>query len=106
MSEGNDDQVCTSSSRIQYLVFSTNPCTRPVWAFSMMSAAEYNLPIPPADKPDWLAMAQSVFNQFVTRYEKEVADNLCGGGLRCKSVGEHICLTYTIQSGTYWLRII
>jgi hypothetical protein len=60
--EGNDDQV--------------------FWAFSMMSAAEYKLPDPPADKPGWLAMTQSVFNQFLNRYNKEVADGNCGGGLR------------------------
>lgn len=60
--EGNDDQV--------------------FWAFSMMSAAEYKLPDPPSDQPGWLAMTQSVFNQFVNRYNKEVADGTCGGGMR------------------------
>ncbi|KAH8725482.1 carboxyl transferase domain-containing protein [Phaeosphaeriaceae sp. PMI808] len=60
--EGNDDQV--------------------FWAFSMMAAAEYKLPDPPADQPGWLAITQSVFNQFVTRYSKEVSDGTCGGGLR------------------------
>ncbi|OAL51730.1 hypothetical protein IQ07DRAFT_620447 [Pyrenochaeta sp. DS3sAY3a] len=60
--EGNDDQV--------------------FWAFSMIAAAEYKFPDPPADQPGWLAMTQSVFNQFVTRYNKEVADGNCGGGMR------------------------
>ncbi|KAF1838246.1 glycosyl hydrolase-like protein [Decorospora gaudefroyi] len=60
--EGNDDQV--------------------FWAFSMIMAAEYKLPDPPGDKPGWLAMTQSVFNQFVGRYNKEVADDVCGGGMR------------------------
>jgi 3-methylcrotonyl-CoA carboxylase beta subunit len=60
--EGNDDQV--------------------FWAFSMIAAAEYKLPDPPADQPGWLAMTQSVFNQFVGRYQKEVADGNCGGGMR------------------------
>jgi 3-methylcrotonyl-CoA carboxylase beta subunit len=60
--EGNDDQV--------------------FWAFSMIAAAEYKLPDPPADQPGWLGMTQSVFNQFVTRYNKEVADGNCGGGMR------------------------
>jgi hypothetical protein len=60
--EGNDDQV--------------------FWAFSMIAAAEYKLPDPPADQPGWLAMTQSVFNQFLNRYNKEVADGNCGGGLR------------------------
>ncbi|KAH9861372.1 hypothetical protein J1614_011118 [Plenodomus biglobosus] len=60
--EGNDDQV--------------------FWAFSMIAAAEYKLPDPPAGQPGWLAMTQSVFNQFVTRYSKEVAEGTCGGGMR------------------------
>lgn len=60
--EGNDDQV--------------------FWAFTMMAAAEYNFPAPPDDKPGWLAMVQSVFNQFVKRYQKEVDDGNCGGGMR------------------------
>jgi predicted alpha-1,6-mannanase (GH76 family) len=60
--EGNDDQV--------------------FWAYTMMSAAEYNFPAPPDDKPGWLAMVQSVFNQFVTRYTKEVEDGNCKGGMR------------------------
>jgi len=60
--EGNDDQV--------------------FWAFSMIAAAEYKLKDPPGDQPGWLAMTQSVFNQFVGRYQKEVADGNCGGGMR------------------------
>jgi 3-methylcrotonyl-CoA carboxylase beta subunit len=60
--EGNDDQV--------------------FWAFSMIAAAEYKLKDPPSDQPGWLAMTQSVFNQFVGRYQKEVSDGTCGGGMR------------------------
>ncbi|KAH3953610.1 mannan endo-1,6-alpha-mannosidase [Parastagonospora nodorum] len=60
--EGNDDQV--------------------FWAFSMIAAAEYKLPDPPEGQPGWLAMTQSVFNQFLNRYQKEVADGNCGGGMR------------------------
>lgn len=48
----------------------------------MMSAAEYNFPAPPDDKPGWLAMVQSVFNQFVKRYNKEVEEGNCKGGMR------------------------
>jgi 3-methylcrotonyl-CoA carboxylase beta subunit len=48
----------------------------------MMAAAEYKLPDPPPDQPGYLAMTQSVFNQFVTRYMKEEAEGNCGGGLR------------------------
>ncbi|KAL5120813.1 hypothetical protein ACEQ8H_001294 [Pleosporales sp. CAS-2024a] len=60
--EGNDDQV--------------------FWAFSMIAAAEYKLPDPPPDQPGWLAITQSVFNQFLSRFEKEVSDGNCGGGMR------------------------
>ena len=62
MNEGNDDQV--------------------FWAFSMIAAAEYGFPDPPSDKPGWLAMTQSVFNQFVSQYRIEEAAGNCGGGLR------------------------
>lgn len=48
------------------------------WALSAMSAAEKNFPDPPADQPQWLALAQGVFNSQALRW-----DNLtCGGGLR------------------------
>ncbi|KAF1953452.1 glycosyl hydrolase family 76 protein [Byssothecium circinans] len=56
--EGNDDQL--------------------FWAFTAMSAAEYNFPNPPDNVPGWLALAQSVFNQLSDRWENRV----CGGGLR------------------------
>ncbi|OCK85630.1 glycoside hydrolase family 76 protein [Lepidopterella palustris CBS 459.81] len=55
--EGNDDQL--------------------FWAFTVMSAAELNFPNPPADKPQWLALAQAVFNQLTTRWDT----SLCSGGL-------------------------
>lgn len=48
----------------------------------MIAAAEYKLPDPPQGQPGWLAMTQSVFNQFVNRFNKEVADGTCGGGMR------------------------
>lgn len=41
-----------------------------------MTAAELNFPNPPADQPQWLALAQAVFNTQVVRF-----DDLCGGGL-------------------------
>ncbi|KAF2807192.1 mannan endo-1,6-alpha-mannosidase [Mytilinidion resinicola] len=55
--EGNDDQL--------------------FWAFTVMSATEVGFPNPPADKPQWLALAQSVFNQLTTRWDT----SLCAGGL-------------------------
>lgn len=55
--EGNDDQL--------------------FWAFTVMSATEVGFPDPPADQPQWLALAQSVFNQLTTRWDT----TLCAGGL-------------------------
>ncbi|KAF2015654.1 glycoside hydrolase family 76 protein [Aaosphaeria arxii CBS 175.79] len=60
--EGNDDQL--------------------FWAFSVMSAVELNFPNPPDDKPGWLAVAQSVMNQLIGRYQIEEEGDVCGGGLR------------------------
>ncbi|KAK7521359.1 glycosyl hydrolase [Phyllosticta citriasiana] len=57
-SEGNDDQV--------------------FWAFACLSAAELGFPNPPPSSPQWLALAQAVFNTQVTRWDA----NTCGGGLR------------------------
>lgn len=48
------------------------------WGLSVMSAAEYNFPNPPADKPQWLGLAQAVFNTQASRWDTEY----CDGGLR------------------------
>lgn len=56
--EGNDDQA--------------------FWGFAAMSAAERNFPNPPEDKPQWLEMAQAVFNTQAARWDM----SSCGGGLR------------------------
>ncbi|KAL7948401.1 glycosyl hydrolase family 76 domain-containing protein [Trichoderma barbatum] len=48
------------------------------WGLTVMSAAEYNYPDPPADQPQWLALAQAVFNTQAARWETQH----CGGGLR------------------------
>lgn len=45
-----------------------------------MSAAELDFPNPPLDQPQWLALAQAVFNEFVSRVKLE--SQFCGGGLR------------------------
>jgi mannan endo-1,6-alpha-mannosidase len=58
MTEGNDDQA--------------------FWGMAAMSAAERNFPNPPSDKPQWLGMAQGVFNGQAARWDKST----CGGGLR------------------------
>ncbi|KAM0297562.1 hypothetical protein HYE67_007263 [Fusarium culmorum] len=58
MTEGNDDQG--------------------FWAMAAMSAAEHQFPNPPEDTPGWLAQAQAVFNEYVSRWD----DEYCGGGMR------------------------
>ena len=56
--EGNDDQA--------------------FWGMAAMSAAEVNFPNPPKGKPQWLALAQAVFNVQAPRWDPDT----CGGGLR------------------------
>jgi mannan endo-1,6-alpha-mannosidase len=56
--EGNDDQMA--------------------WGFAAMTAAEYKFPNPPADKPQWLALAQGVWNSQQLRWDTQY----CDGGLR------------------------
>ncbi|KAI1168958.1 glycoside hydrolase family 76 protein [Nemania serpens] len=48
------------------------------WAMAAMSAAENNFPNPPPDQPQWLALAQAAFNEYVDRWDPDT----CGGGLR------------------------
>lgn len=49
------------------------------WGMSAMTAAELNFPNPPADKPQWVALAQAVFN---TQADPSRHDSTCNGGLR------------------------
>lgn len=48
------------------------------WAMAAMTAAENKFPDPPEDQPQWLALAQAVFNEYVGRWDEKT----CGGGLR------------------------
>lgn len=48
------------------------------WGMAAMSAAEVNFPNPPPDQPQWLALAQAVFNSQAARWDTQT----CGGGLR------------------------
>ncbi|SMQ45687.1 unnamed protein product [Zymoseptoria tritici ST99CH_3D7] len=48
------------------------------WALTAMTAAEVNFPNPPEDQPQWLALAQGVFNTQYPRWNTET----CGGGLK------------------------
>jgi mannan endo-1,6-alpha-mannosidase len=61
-SEGNDDQS--------------------FWALAAIAAAEMRFPNPPSDKPQWLTLAQAVFNQQATRWDTAN----CKGGLRWQIV--------------------
>lgn len=49
------------------------------WGMSAMLAAETNFPNPPSDQPQWLALAQAVFN---TQADPIRHDSTCNGGLR------------------------
>jgi mannan endo-1,6-alpha-mannosidase len=49
------------------------------WGMSAMLAAENGFPNPPADQPQWLALAQAVFN---TQANPDRHDDTCNGGLR------------------------
>lgn len=48
------------------------------WGMSAMLAAEVGFPDPPKGQPQWLGLAQGVFNSIAWRWETES----CGGGLR------------------------
>ncbi|KAI1273441.1 glycoside hydrolase family 76 protein [Xylaria sp. FL0933] len=49
------------------------------WGMSAMQAAEEKFPDPPEDQPQWLALAQAVWN---TQAAPDRHDATCGGGLR------------------------
>ncbi|KAI4866194.1 glycoside hydrolase family 76 protein [Hypoxylon rubiginosum] len=58
LTEGNDDQG--------------------FWGMAVMTAAEYKFQDPPEGQPQWLALAQAVFNTQAARWDQEH----CNGGLR------------------------
>src|ERR1700722_18854444 len=49
------------------------------WGMAAMSAAETNFQNPPANQPQWLALAQAVYN---TQANPERHDDTCNGGMR------------------------
>jgi mannan endo-1,6-alpha-mannosidase len=65
-----------------------------------MSAAETAFPDPPPDKPQWLALAQAVFNLQTTRW----APDTCNGGLRWQIFPFNNGYTYknTISNGCFF----
>ncbi|KAI9037709.1 glycoside hydrolase family 76 protein [Aspergillus affinis] len=48
------------------------------WGLAAMAAAEVKFPNPPKDKPQWLALAQAVFNTQYPRWDNKS----CNGGLK------------------------
>ena len=48
------------------------------WGMAAMSAAEHKFPDPPSDQPQWLSLAQAVFNSQAPRWDTAT----CKGGLR------------------------
>ncbi|KAF4337237.1 DFG5 [Fusarium beomiforme] len=80
MTEGNDDQG--------------------FWAMAAMSAAEHNFPDPPDTHPGWLAQAQAVFNEYVSRWDSKH----CNGGLRWQIFPWNIGYDYknSISNGCFF----
>ncbi|KAH7033088.1 glycoside hydrolase family 76 protein [Microdochium trichocladiopsis] len=70
------------------------------WAMAAMSAAENNFPNPPPDQPQWLALAQAVFNEYVDRWDEEH----CDGGLRWQIFQFNAGFEYknTISNGCFF----
>jgi mannan endo-1,6-alpha-mannosidase len=61
-----------------------------------MTAAEYKFPDPPASQPQWLALVQAVFNDYVARWY--LAENTCGGGLKWQ--------VFSLNNGYYYKNSI
>lgn len=70
------------------------------WALSAMSAAEANFPNPPKEKPQWLALAQAVFNTQVPRWDM----SKCNGGLKWQIYAFNNGYNYrnTISNGCFF----
>jgi mannan endo-1,6-alpha-mannosidase len=79
-SEGNDDQG--------------------FWGMAVMSAAEMNFQNPPSTEPQWLALAQAVFNTMAYRWD----NSTCGGGLRWQIFTWNAGYTYknSIANGCFF----
>jgi mannan endo-1,6-alpha-mannosidase len=69
-SEGNDDQA--------------------FWGFAVMTAAEYKFPNPSPDEPQWLELAQGVWNSQQLRWDTST----CGGGLHWQISTFNLGYTY------------
>ncbi|KAK3502818.1 glycosyl hydrolase family 76-domain-containing protein [Neurospora crassa] len=71
------------------------------WGLSAMLAAEIGFPDPPADKPQWLQLAQAVFH---TQADPGRHDDVCGGGLRWQIPMANIGYDYknSISNGIFF----
>ncbi|KAF4504135.1 hypothetical protein G6O67_008746 [Ophiocordyceps sinensis] len=71
------------------------------WGMSAMLAAENKFPNPPEDKPQWLALAQAVWN---TMADPSRHDETCNGGLRWQIPFSNAGYNYknTIANGCYF----
>jgi mannan endo-1,6-alpha-mannosidase len=70
------------------------------WGMAAMTAAESNFQNPPAGSPQWLALAQAVFNEMATRWDPST----CGGGLRWQIYEFNVGYTYknSIANGCFF----
>lgn len=70
------------------------------WALTAMTAAERVFPDPPKDKPQWLALVQAVFNEFVGRWDKQH----CEGGLRWQIFNFNVGWNYknSVSNGCFF----
>ena len=70
------------------------------WALAAMSAAEVAFPNPPDGQPQWLALAQAVFNSQAERWNTDA----CAGGLKWQIYTTNIGYTYrnSISNGCFF----
>jgi hypothetical protein len=71
------------------------------WGLTVMGAAERKFPNPPSDQPQWLSLAQAVFNTQAARWDEEH----CGGGLRWQIYSFNRGYQYknTVSNGAFFL---
>lgn len=71
------------------------------WGMAAMLAAEVKFPDPPEDQPQWLELAQAVFN---TQAAPDRHDELCNGGLHWQIPPVNIGYDYknTIANGCFF----
>lgn len=67
------------------------------WGIAAMTAAERGFPDPPRDQPQWLALAENVFENLAALWE----DGVCDGGLRWQKLFTNAGYDYknTISTG-------